>query len=733
VDVLRESFSFQPYSYLAFSPDGSSLALPSREDTAIKLWELNREKLLGVPLQTLPGTYANAKVVLVGDSGVGKSGLGLVLSGQPFEATDSTHGRRIWPFEKMEVEVRPKQQEQREVLLWDLAGQPGYRVFHRQHLDEVAVALVLFDSRSETEPFAGVAFWARALDSAARGFPLTKYLVASRSDRGGPAVSPKRIQDVCKEYGFKKYFEVSAKRGDGIQELATAIRGSIAWDRVPRVVSPQLFHDMRSFVVAEKQQGRVLSRRPDLLQQFTARSPQSTATEEEFSACLGRLEAVGLIKRLPFGDLVLLQPELLDDYGGWLALAARAEPDGLGFISQRKARQGAFPMDDGRLLKGKADEALLLTATIEDIVSRGIALLQPTDRGEMLVFPSELRAELPHYPGGYSLAVAYTFRGPVKEAYAAMVVWVTHSPMFSKKEFFRNAALFLSPARQLCGVAVEYPDPLDDSRGRLTVFFEAGTELDTKLSFLRYVTRQLEAMAFEGSIERERIYQCDRCGKIIPAEDWRWRLSQAETTALCGRCGRLLPLDDLAERGAEADAGVEAEIALSNEERERQSRLVVLSEREARSDFHLFLCHNSKDKEDVRLLAKKLRAEGILPWMDEQGILAGGQPVPELEQVISRTPAAAVIVGPHSLGRWQQQEYYALLQRFVEHREQEGRKRLLLIPTLLPGAPKPEDLPPFLRGFSWVDFREQGLDNRRELRKLVNVILSDGLLPLGRE
>jgi GTPase SAR1 family protein len=722
MDVLNESISNDLLGSLAFSPGGEFLATTADDDTVVKIWEVDLVRSLPRPAQVLPERYVNAKVVLVGDSGVGKSGLGLVLSGQPFAATESTHGRRIWLFEKKAVELEASHREQREVLLWDLAGQPGYRVFHRQHLDEISVALVLFDSRSETDPFAGVAFWARALDSAAKGFPLVKLLVASRTDRGGPAVSRERIQAVCQKYGFQQFFEVSAARGEGIQELAAAIRDTIAWERVPRVISPRLFHDMRAFVISEKESGRVLSRRADLLQKFTARSSQEEASEEAFSACLGRLETVGLVKRLPFGGLVLLQPEMLDDYGGWLALAARAEPDGLGFISERKARDGAFAMDDKRLLRGQADEALLITATIEDVISRGIAIRQPTAKGEMLVFPSELRAELPHYPGGYALAVQYSFKGPVKEAYAALVVCLTHSPAFSKKEFFRNAALFRSAAGEICGVAVDFPNPGDEGQGRLTVFFESGTETGTKLIFLRYVMRQLETMAVAGSIERERIYQCDRCGKIIPSEDWRWRLSNGETTALCGRCGRHLPFDDLADRGAEADPRVDEQIALGREAQERESRRVVLPAREVRGEFHVFLCHNSKDKEEVRLLASRLRSEGILPWLDEHGLLGGTQSVAELEQVIGRAPAAAVIIGPHSMGPWQRQEYYAFLQRFVEHREESGRKRVLLIPTLLPGAPQPEELPTFLRGFNWVDFRTRGLEDHREMLKLVNAI-----------
>ena len=56
----------------------------------------------------------------------------------------------------------------RGILLWDLAGQPGYRLIHQLHLGEVAVALLVFDARSETDPFSGVKHWVRALAQARR-------------------------------------------------------------------------------------------------------------------------------------------------------------------------------------------------------------------------------------------------------------------------------------------------------------------------------------------------------------------------------------------------------------------------------------------------------------------------------------------------------------------------------------------------------------------------------------
>jgi hypothetical protein len=142
--------------------------------------------------------YVNAKVVLLGDSGVGKSGLGLVLNGQPYKETDSTAGRFVSTFDSREVVLDANRKQTRETLLWDMAGQPGYRVINQLHLNEVAVALVVFDARSETDPLAGVRHWGRALRLAqqrqgAQAVPTKTLLVSARNDRGGVSVSKERL------------------------------------------------------------------------------------------------------------------------------------------------------------------------------------------------------------------------------------------------------------------------------------------------------------------------------------------------------------------------------------------------------------------------------------------------------------------------------------------------------------------------------------------------------------
>ena len=710
---------------IAFHPNQPFLATRGERDRVIYIWRVDFDSLRRTGRRPLTTQYTNAKAVLVGDTGVGKTGLGLVLTGQDFKPTESSHGRHVWSFDKCEVSGTPDTQQRRETLLWDFAGQPGYRLIHRLHLHDVAVAVVVFDARSETYPFAGVDYWARAVDQATSGFPTIKLLVAARSDRGAPAVSKKRIREVVKRLGFAGYIETSAKLGDGIDELSKAIQDAIQWDELPFVTTPQVFARIKRFLIEQKEAGRVLSSRDDLLAEYQAENPDDEDAEAAFDTCLGLLQASGLVRRLSFADLVLLQPEMLDNYCAWMAFAARDEPDGLGHIPEKKALDADFKMDDTLRIEDRAMEPSMLLATIQEAVGRGIAYRQPTGKGEMLVFPSELKRDLPNYPGERTLAVAFQFDGPVSAIYATLAVSLVHAPGFTNPELFKNAAEFTAVQGYICGFAVEYCDKYNDARGRLTVFFDGDTDKNVELLFLRYVNQQLERLALEGTVVRERIYMCPEDQYVIPSGLVARRQARGETAVICGDCGRRIPLDDLVDETMQADKEVDELGAASNEERERQERATVVKKRFELQQYHTFLCHNSKDKPEVRKLLGKLEHQGIAAWIDEEGVLAGDQFVPGMEEILDEVPSALVIVGPHWMGRWQKQEYYALLQRYVEYREDEGRP-LQLIPVLLPTAEKRPRLPVFLRGFSYVDFRKHGLDDRDEMRRLVRGILSEG-------
>lgn len=125
--------------------------------------------------------------------------------------------------------------------------------------------------------------------------------------------------------------------------------------------------------------------------------------------------------------------------------------------------------------------------------------------------------------------------------------------------------------------------------------------------------------------------------------------------------------------------------------------------------FDVFVCHNSNDKKSVRRLTKQLKSLGIRPWLDEEQLRPGLPWQTELEKVITKIGAAAVIVGPSRTGPWQDAELRAFLGEFV-------KRGCPVIPVLLPGLKSPPSLPVFLNQMTWVDMRSKP---KRALTSLV--------------
>lgn len=124
--------------------------------------------------------------------------------------------------------------------------------------------------------------------------------------------------------------------------------------------------------------------------------------------------------------------------------------------------------------------------------------------------------------------------------------------------------------------------------------------------------------------------------------------------------------------------------------------------------FDVFLCHNSRDKSEIRALAGKLRDRGLQPWLDEEQLRPGIPWQPALEDQIAGIKSAAVCVGPNGQGPWQDLELQAFIREFV-------KRGCPVIPVALKSlASHYPVLPVFLSGFMWVDLREKGAMARLE-------------------
>jgi GTPase SAR1 family protein len=643
--------------------------------------------------------YTNAKVVLVGDSGVGKSGLALVLVGRPFSPTESTHGRLVHKFDsQVLLTVGSGRTEIRDTLLWDLAGQPGYRLVHQLDLSDVAVAVVVFDARSETDPLSGAFHWVRALRQAQgseRGPILPKLLVAARIDRGGLAVSRERVDDFMRVCDFRGYYETSAKDGSNVVALREAISQAIDWDALPKVSSNALFERIRKFVNEEQRAQRVLSAVDDLYRLFL-NSPDgpdaSDVLRAQFVTCLGRLEALGLIRRLSFGNLVLLQPEMLAGFASALINAARDEPDGFGSITEERARLGEFYIPDENRLQDQEQQNLLLIATIEHLLRHEIAFREDTD----LVFPSQLTRENPELPDPEGKAVTFAFEGPLMNVYATLAVRLAHTGLLNKKELWKNAATY---SARVGGTAGIFLREIEEGRGELVLFFDGAASEETRFQFEEYVRVHLERRAVPGTLIRRRIFACVECRTPVAELVATRRRERGFDWLACPVCGARVSLRDREERLMTSTGSMVSEMDVkADSRRAAETAVSILEGKIATEDFDVFLCHNSQDKEAVKEIGGELKRHGILPWLDEWELRPGFTWQSELEKQIPKIRSAVVFVGKGGLGPWQRSELHAFLSEF-------HNRKCPVIPALLPDAPLVPELPVFLRGMTWVDFR----------------------------
>ena len=56
-----------------------------------------------------------------------------------------------------------------------------------------------------------------------------------------------------------------------------------------------------------------------------------------------------------------------------------------------------------------------------------------------------------------------------------------------------------------------------------------------------------------------------------------------------------------------------------------------------KKEFDVFLCHNSDDKDIIKLIAEKLEKEGIKTWLDERELVGGDHWIKKLYETLDRT------------------------------------------------------------------------------------------------
>ncbi len=555
---------------VALTPDGRR-AVSASADKTVRVWDLSA--IVGEP--TAAGAeaadttlYANAKVVLVGDTGVGKTGLALRLCEDRWEPTESTFGMIV---SQLELPGDEAAGIDREVWLWDFAGQPDYRLIHQLYMDETALGVLVFDPQDDN-PFDSIGYWEKALRAATKYEPA-KLLAAGRCDRGGITISRRRFEQYVKEHGFIGFLNTGAKTGEGCDELKAAIAQHIPWDRLPWTVTTQLFKTLKDAIIKLTEEDAPLIRLPELRQRLQLMLPGVDIGDAELRAVVGLMQGQGVVQMLDFGGFVLLQPQQINRYASVVVRMAREHADEMGIVPEQQVLDGRLDykdMEDERL--SEADEKILLRAMVQTFLDHSLCLREQTPAGTMLVFPSYFRRDNPDSPEYPNVFVTYGFAGPLDEIYTTLVVRLSYSDGFERGQLWKNAVDFKTYGGKRVGLAM---NPKGEGNAEIVVYFEAGVEEDTKITFIKYVHEHLLGRAQD--VTRVRTYVCPECDE--PLENRRAiqiRMKRGLTDILCPVCEERVTLLDLIEEKFGSDEFLrrvreldeQAQINLDNESRE---------------------------------------------------------------------------------------------------------------------------------------------------------------------
>jgi small GTP-binding protein len=523
---------------------GSDLGTPETEhDRVIHIWELDLAVLLGQAAAPAV-TYTSAKIVLLGDSGVGKTGLGWRLAHNEFKEHASTHGQQFWLMKQL-----CKQRNdgtQCEAVLWDLAGQDDYRLIHALFLDDADMALVLFDPTRNNDPLSGVDFWLKQLKVEAippSGTPTV--LIAARSDRGTPRLTQEELDAFCKQRGVKAYLSTSAKEGEGIEKLILQMQDLIPWDAKPATVTNETFKRIKVFVLNLKEDSR--RRKVILTSEELRRRLQKTDRKWKFSndemlTAVGHLANHGYVTRLKTSQgeqRILLAPELLNNLAASFVLEARRNQKGLGSLEEQRLLSGGYKFPELEKLT-EAEKDILLDSAAVLFLEHNVCFREtdPLNGRAYLVFPEliNLKKPLIAYDAITEDSVAYTVSGPMENVYASLVVLMGYTQTFTRTNQWRNHARYEVGTGHVCGFRLEA-----EREGELDFVLYFGTNTDA-------LVRKLFQSLFENFLARHNLtvqrfepVECSN-GHTLDRSVVRKKMSSGVDFAFCNDCAEKIML-----------------------------------------------------------------------------------------------------------------------------------------------------------------------------------------------
>mmetsp|Transcript_49997 Transcript_49997/g.118956 ORF Transcript_49997/g.118956 Transcript_49997/m.118956 type:complete len:202 (-) Transcript_49997:42-647(-) len=162
-----------------------------------------------------------AKIVLLGDSGVGKSSLALRFCQGRF---NPYHEVTIGAAFLQQI-VRLRDGSQLKLHVWDTGGQERFRAMTHLYYRDAAGAVIVYDC-TDAHSQASVSYWVHELQSKGPA-RVCMAVAANKSDHEQKVVDAKAMKAYCEQNGLL-FVETSAKTGENVGHLFESLAARVA-------------------------------------------------------------------------------------------------------------------------------------------------------------------------------------------------------------------------------------------------------------------------------------------------------------------------------------------------------------------------------------------------------------------------------------------------------------------------------------------------------------------------
>jgi len=720
VDFNESSEKSHWASSLAFHPHLPILATLGENDCIIRIWELDEAVLLSQAKENV--NYTTAKLVLVGDSGVGKTGLGWRLAHGEFKEHASTHGQQFWSIP--ELGLKRKDGTECEAVLWDLAGQPDYRLIHSLYLDDVNTALVLFDPTNRQDPLSGVDFWLNQLKRKDRDLCNT-ILVGARTDRGTSTLTDEELQAYCKKNGiYGGYIPTSAKDGIGIEDLLETLKGQIPWDTMTATVTTVTFKRIKDFVLSLKEQTErkdVLVTPAELRKLLEEASEVSQAseiwsfTDAEMMTAVGHLETHGYVKVLHGSNgqhTILLAPPVLVNLASSIVLEARRNQRGLGVLEEARLLRGEYAFPELKDLSENEQKILLDAATVL-FLEHNLCFRESFNEQTFLVFPSLINEKR---PADESIQIeegaSYRVKGAVENVYASLVVLLGYTNTFVRTHQWQNQAQYEMGEGEVCGFQQAY----SDGGIELVLYYGNGTPDYVRTMFGGLFERFLSRRELE--ISRYQSVKCKKCGASLARNVVMDQLNKKKDFSFCHECGEKVTLpspEPLTRLSHKEEIILDEQQAIAQRRTAFESALVRVKgllrdrgEEQKPTCFISYAWGAPEQQRWVMQLAKDLRNADIDILLDRWNVVPGSNLDRYIEQIMN-TDFVIVVGTPGLLQKYQSTASDPVVKAELEmvnmRLRQTSKYGHTILPILMDGDID-TSFPPQAQKLIYIDFKQ---------------------------